>query len=214
MLTEKLQHFFDLLGVQWVLILLMVLSVIAVAIMVERFLFLRSRRVDPKQLGKAIRDCLYAGDREAALAMAMAIDSMEGRVLAEGIRCLDQGPGAVEEIVQGMVATERVDYDRYLSFLGTLGNNAPFIGLFGTVLGIISSFAELGSAQAGANRAQLIQADLAEALVATAAGLLVAIPSVIAYNQFKGTIRLRINQTEALSRELLAYLKTAKKEGE
>jgi biopolymer transport protein ExbB/TolQ len=210
MLTEKLQHFFDLLGVQWVLVLLIILSVIAVAIMVERFLFLYSRRVNPEQLGKAIRDCLQADDRAAALAMATAIDSMEGRVLAEGIRCLDQGAAAVEEIVQSRVARERANYDKYLSFLGTLGNNAPFIGLFGTVLGIISSFANLGSAEAGVNRAQLIQADLAEALVATAAGLLVAIPSVIAYNQFKGTIRLRINQTEALSRELLAHLKSTK----
>jgi biopolymer transport protein ExbB len=92
-----------------------------------------------------------------------------------------------------------------------LGNNAPFIGLFGTVLGIISAFSDLEQLATGANRAQAIMGSISEALVATAVGLLVAIPSVIAYNQFKGTIRERIDRTGALSGVLLAHLKTPKK---
>jgi len=208
MLTEKLQDFFDAIGVQWVLFLLLALSVAAVAITIERLLFLRARRVDASRLSQCIREALAAGDMQGALAVANGTNAMEGRVLAQGLEALDMGPDAVGEIIQSAVATERVAYDKHLSFLGTLGNNAPFIGLFGTVLGIIRAFAELGGAAAGADRAQLIQAELAEALVATAAGLLVAIPSVIAYNQFKGAIRNRIHQTEAVTRELLAHLKS------
>jgi len=210
MLTETLQNFFDAMGVQWVLWLLIGLSIAAVAITIERALFFRARRVDAKALSQRIRDALRTDDVEAALQHARDAGGMEGNVLASGLAALDMGPDAVGEIIQSGVATERVAYDKYLSFLGTLGNNAPFIGLFGTVLGIIRSFAELGEATAGANRAQLVQAELAEALVATAAGLLVAIPSVIAYNQFRGAIKARINRTEAVTRELLAHLKSTK----
>src|SRR5437667_2979583 len=74
-----------------------------------------------------------------------------------------------------------------LLFLGTLGNNAPFIGLFGTVLGIVHSFRELGAAQPGAGgtgNMDNVMNGIAEALISTAIGILVAIPAVVAYNIF------------------------------
>ena len=211
MLTEKLRDFLDLLGVDWVLVLLIALSVLSVVVMVERWLFFRRRAVDAEALTRAVRDALAAGDRERALRAALATPSMEGRVVAEGIRALDQGPASVEEVVQGALLLERAAFDRYLPFLGPLGNNAPFIGLFGTVIGIISAFAQLEETTKGVDRAKAIMGSISEALVATAVGLLVAIPAVVAYNQFKGTIKDRATRADAISRVLLAHLKDTKR---
>ena len=208
MLTDRLKDFFGWIGVEWVMYLLLVLSVISVVIMVERVLFYRRVRVDVDALGRALLSALDAGDREAAIAAALRRPSMEGRVMAEGIRAIERGPAAVEEVIRGALTTERAAYDRYLAFLGTLGNNAPFIGLFGTVLGIISAFGALSEVTRAAERANAMMGSISEALVATAVGRLVAIPAVIAFNQFKGIIRQRSADAEALGHVLLAHLKT------
>ena len=93
-----------------------------------------------------------------------------------------------------------------LAFLGTLGNNAPFIGLFGTVLGIIRAFHDLaGSAMQGT---QAVMAGIAEALVATGVGLLVALPAVATYNAFMRHVEQPSSAADSLAHEILAYLKT------
>ncbi|MFT5433002.1 MAG: biopolymer transport protein ExbB/TolQ [Myxococcota bacterium] len=207
MLTEQLSRFFDYLGVEWVMYLLIFLGFGAVFVIIERARFYASRRIDIAALTAAVRQALEIGDRDGAIELALRVPSMEGRVVASGIQALDQGAAAVEEVVQGALITERVEYDRYLPYLGTLGNNAPFIGLFGTVLGIIAAFADLASLGQGTDRANAIMGSIAAALVATAIGLLVAIPAVIAYNQFKGIIKERAGRADALTRVLLAHLK-------
>ncbi len=126
------------------------------------------------RLQRALEAALTVGDTERAIAEAEKSGSLEGRVVAKGVRAVARGADAVEEVVAAELVTARVEYDRFLPFLGTLGNNAPFIS---------------------------------EALVATAVGLLVAIPAVIAYNQFKGLINARIGHTDALTHTLLAHLK-------
>jgi biopolymer transport protein ExbB len=102
--------------------------------------------------------------------------------------------------------------ERRLAFLGTLGNNAPFIGLFGTVIGVVQAFEELGkqgmnTAQAaGVAAPQAVMASIAEALVATAVGLAVAIPAVAAFNFYQRHTRSVLGNTDALSNVLLAHL--------
>src|SRR5213075_466177 len=103
---------------------------------------------------------------------------MEAAVVREAIDSVAKGPDAVEEIIAAAVAREKPQYERFLSFLGTLGANAPFIGLFGTVLGIIKAFHDLGQTGAkGSAIQQTVMAGISEALVATAVGLAVAIPA-------------------------------------
>jgi biopolymer transport protein ExbB len=104
------------------------------------------------------------------------------------------------------VAVQKSRLDRRLGFLGTLGNNAPFVGLFGTVIGIILAFDELGRAGATATATAGVMDSIAEALVATAIGLLVAIPAVAAYNAFQRKVRSIGANTDALSHVLLAHL--------
>ena len=103
---------------------------------------------------------------------------------------------------------ERQHLERRLLILGTLGNNAPFIGLFGTVLGVIKAFHDL--AQSASAGPEVVMQGLSEALIATAVGLLVAIPSVIAYNYFQKRVNDLLGQTDALVHLLMAQLKSTK----
>ena len=113
--------------------------------------------------------------------------------------------------MQGAQALQRMKLERRLAFLGTLGNNAPFIGLFGTVIGVVRAFEELGKqgttvAQTAGAGAPQVMAAIAEALVATAVGLAVAIPAVMMYNYYQRLSRSILANTEALSHVLLAHL--------
>jgi biopolymer transport protein ExbB len=111
--------------------------------------------------------------------------------------------------MQSAMSIERSLLEARLAYLGTLGNNAPFIGLFGTVIGIILAFNELGKAQGGGNgqlASQAVMGSIAEALVATAVGILVALPAVAAYNFFQRWMSTLLADAEALSNLVLAYL--------
>jgi biopolymer transport protein ExbB len=99
-------------------------------------------------------------------------------------------------------ARERMNLERNLGVLGTLGNNAPFIGLFGTVLGIIRAFADLSKNQTGG--AGPVMAGISEALVATAVGLMVAIPAVIFFNIFQGRLRRMMGRVDAMAHLILS----------
>jgi biopolymer transport protein ExbB/TolQ len=207
MITENLSRFFNWIGVEWVMVLLLALGLGSLILMLERWLFYNRRKVDAERLAQQITQALRDNNREAALAATHGQLGIEATVVAHGIAHLDMGAAAVEEMVQGKIQTERIAYERYLSFLGTLGNNAPFIGLFGTVLGVVGAFGELSNLGEGVDRARAIMGSISEALVATAAGLLVAIPCVIAYNYYKRLIATRAAQADALSHILLAHLK-------
>jgi biopolymer transport protein ExbB len=114
----------------------------------------------------------------------------------------------VEQVIASTVARERPQYERFLSFLGTLGNNAPFIGLFGTVLGIIKAFNDLGaSGGKGGAMQQTVMAGISEALVATAVGLAVAIPAVVAFNVFNRQLKTLTSRTNALGFAIVGSLR-------
>ena len=151
---------FTLHGAGWVLWLLVGLSVASLAIMLERLWYLRTHRVQRSVLARDMRQLLAESDA-------------------------DRAPTAAEltAAVDGAKARERLRLERNLAFLATLGSNGPFIGLFGTVLGIIKAFHDLAGSQAGG--ASTVMAGISEALVTTAVGLLVAIPAVVAFNYFR-----------------------------
>jgi len=141
-------------------------------------------------------------------------------VVLAGLDEADAGATAAEQAMTGELALQRQRLERRLAYLGTLGNNAPFVGLFGTVIGIIESFDRLGQATHAPGPAESASASvmsgIAEALVATAIGLAVAIPAVVAFNYFQRVIKARVAGTEALSAVLLAHLSAgaqAKAEG-
>jgi biopolymer transport protein ExbB len=124
------------------------------------------------------------------------------RVALVGLAELPRGRVAAAEAMASTRSHERLAMEKHLGILGTLGNNCPFIGLFGTVLGIIKAFADLSHNQGGG--AAVVMAGIAEALVATAVGLMVAIPAVVAYNIFQGRVRRTLGRVDTMAHLILA----------
>jgi biopolymer transport protein ExbB len=190
---------------EWVLWLLVILSVLSIALMLERAVYFASHRL-PDAESLAVR--LARGEYEAVRTAVGSRKGLEAAVLREALDSLDKGPDTVEQVIASTLARERPHYERYLSFLGTLGNNAPFIGLFGTVLGIIKAFNDLGQMQAkGANMQQTVMAGISEALVATAVGLAVAIPAVVAFNVFNRQLKTLTSRANSLGHALVGSLR-------
>ena len=190
---------------EWVLWLLIGLSLASVAVMVERFIFYRRHKVDADAVRMKLDQLLGDGDFEGAAAYLAGFDSLETNVALFGLRQYQMGPDSVEQLLAGAETREKLRYSSRLSFLATVGSNAPFIGLFGTVLGIIRAFGDLSVSMENAGGS--VMAGIAEALIATAVGLLVAIPAVIAYNAFAGTVKGIAGNGELVSRTLLSHLK-------
>lgn len=201
------------LGAGWVLVLMLVLSVVSLAIMLERGWLYWSLRDNAPDLMRDLGRLLRGGDLEGARRRLEASPSAEAAVVIAGIVEAKMGHEAAEEAMAGASALQRLKLEKRLTFLGTLGNNAPFIGLLGTVIGIVGAFDELGKAKnatlTGAAQVapEAVMNNIAEALVATAVGLLVAIPAVAAFNTFQRVVRTTLSNTEALSHVLLAHLK-------
>jgi biopolymer transport protein ExbB len=213
-LIERFAAAFEAVGAAWVLWLLVCLSVISVAIMLERLIFFSTHSLGDI---KAIARMLEHGDLEGAAKMVGNRRGLEAEVVREGVLNAPQGADAVEEVVQRVIQMERLGYERFLAFLNTLGNNAPFIGLFGTVLGIIAAFAQLASsAKSGTvtTSSSGVMAGISEALVATAVGLLVALPAVAMNNFFVRWLKTVTARGESLGHALAAHLKSIPAEGE
>jgi biopolymer transport protein ExbB/TolQ len=194
---------------EWVLWVLVALSVLSIALMLERAVYFATHRL-PNSEALALQ--LARGEFEAVRGAVGTHKGMEAAVIREALASVAQGPETVEQVIASTVARERPQYERYLSFLGTLGNNAPFIGLFGTVLGIIKAFNDLGRSGAkGGAIQQTVMAGISEALVATAVGLAVAIPAVVAFNVFNRQLKTLTSRTNALGFALVGALRAERR---
>src|SRR5580698_6046415 len=203
-LTERILGF-TLLGSEWVLWVLIGLSLLSVTVMVERALYFRANAGgDLEALGRELAQRLMADDLDGARRQLLGRRAPAALVAAAGIAELDRGADAVAESMASAKARLRIELERNLGILGTLGNNAPFIGLFGTVLGIIKAFADLARNQAAG--ATAVMSGISEALVATAVGLLVAIPAVIAFNFFQGKVRQAMARIDAMGLLVLSTI--------
>jgi biopolymer transport protein ExbB/TolQ len=191
---------------EWVLYLLLVLSVVSIGVMLERWIFYTRHKVNVYAVRDGLVRHLDRGDFAGAAALLEKRDALETNVVLEGLRNYEKGPESVEDLIAGAMGHEKTRYEKRLNFLATLASNAPYIGLFGTVLGIVRSFRDLAANMAEASSA--VMAGIAEALIATAVGLLVAIPAVIAFNVFKGRVKDAVTNGHLLSRILLSQLKS------
>jgi biopolymer transport protein ExbB len=195
-IIEAFMRFSDL-GAEWVMYLLLVLGAIMIGLFFQRFMFFRKRRVNVGELGEQLINALKNNDLEAARAAVASGESMEAKVLADALEDFEDGPAVVEQKIESALTAQKQEYDRFLTFFGTLGNNAPFIGLFGTVIGIIVSFQALGNNPKGG--LEVVGPGIAEALVATAVGLLIAIPAVVIFNVFKSQVKNHVSNTISLA---------------
>ena len=196
---------FAMLGATWVMWLLIFLSIIGVAIIFERVYYFFSSREDVRKLQEDMRLLLAKNDLAGVRERLGQSQSFQAKIVYSGVEVADDGAEAVAERLAGATSIARTQMERNLGFLGTVGNNAPFVGLLGTVIGVIRAFHALDES-AGKVTSGLM-AEVGEALVATAIGLLVALPAVAFFNFFQRLIRYRLTWADALGRDLLAHLK-------
>jgi len=206
-LTRLMVHF----GAAWVLWLLFALSFVSVAVALDRWLAFRQTSGSVDSLVPQLRKLLRADDHAGAALLLERAQSVEGRVVGAGLVDADLGSAAAEESMAAAVGLERKRLEKRLLFLGTVGNNAPFIGLLGTVIGVVGAFQALGETGTASTAATLaperVMSTIAEALVATAVGLVVAIPAVAAFNYFQGRANAALADAETLGHVLLAHLR-------
>ncbi|PRQ04562.1 Biopolymer transport protein ExbB [Enhygromyxa salina] len=202
-----------LLGANWVLWVLVALSVASVAIVIERVLFFRSLAGRDAALLKPLSEKLAKEDLDGAKGLVKGAPSPGARMLGPMLDVADRGAGSAKAVAEGNRASEKLRLEKNLGFLGTVGSNAPFIGLFGTVIEILRVFHLLGEQGVTTGEdASAIMSGISEALVATAIGLLVAIPAVIAYNTFQRRVKRILSEADALTGMAVSQLVEADEE--
>ncbi len=192
-----------LIGAEWILWLLLFLSVVSIAVILERSLFFIRCRQNFLQFNTLLNEFLQKNAFDQAEGLCASQNSLAAQTALQGLRNRNKGRDAMEGSMEGLIVGERTKLDRGLVILGTLGNNAPFIGLFGTVIGIIKAFHDLAlNPQGGPS---VVMTGISEALVATAVGLMVALPAVVAFNAFNRIIKKHVANAQAVATLLLIY---------
>jgi biopolymer transport protein ExbB/TolQ len=213
MLVEHLSRI-ALLGSTWVLYLLLGLSVLSIAAAIERWYFFSRHSDDLESLALRFSEALEVEDFDRARQVLRQSRSIEASVVLHALRWVHGGPRALADAIDASMATARGQLNRSTHLLGTLGNNAPFVGLMGTVIGVIEAFHQLGDA--GQNKAAMgnVMGGIAEALVATGVGLFVAIPAVVIYNLIQKKISEVETGVQVLGKLVGAFVETRERSGE
>ena len=175
-------NFLEILKTSFTLVILIGCSMVALSFALERWLFFRKVRFNGPKFISDLLKLLEEKKFDDALAFCERYPGPVAAVAHAVVKNRDKVRHHIEELALAVRMEQRLALERYLGILGTLGNTAPFIGLFGTVVGIIKAFHDL--ALSGAAGPSVVAAGISEALVATAGGLAVAIPSVMTYNYF------------------------------
>lgn len=189
-----------------VLILLLLLSVYSISVILERFVKMRSAISLSRQLIAFCRTPLQAANYQKiqdACRKKLVRDTPAANLLAELVASRGRATIDLEKIADSIIEWETSKLQRKLTVLGTLGSITPFIGLFGTVIGVMHAFKDLAANSAAGAGASVVAAGIAEALVNTAAGLFVAIPAVIAYNYFLSKTNYFAKELEHVANEFI-----------
>jgi biopolymer transport protein ExbB/TolQ len=207
-----------LLGSEWVLWLLLLTSLISITLIFERFLFYKDGLKDGQVFNDEIRKAVHFMDYEKALQISRErIENIKKSVPMDAHVALslierkmnekaNQDPSSFSQVGQDAILRSRLFWEKNLSMLASIGSNAPFVGLFGTVLGIIQAFDTIKSGLESGGASGSVTAGLADALIATAIGILVAIPAVIFYNIFSRKVDAASSDAEALMNYIISHL--------
>lgn len=189
----------------WILVLL---SIFSLAFILERYFTLARVAKNSERTSEKIRDILKANQLAEVEDLAKEKDSLEGQALTYALRHIkERGLSGLEEIFSSYALIEKPILEKRLNFLATVGSNAPFIGLLGTVFGVMDAFKQLAEAQPDQ---AMVMLGISKALIATAVGLAVAIPAVIAYNYFQRKVRSIMSSLESVRDLCIAYARSKK----
>ena len=183
-----------------VMCVILVCSVLTLGFAIERIIYFWNRRSNPDALLASALVALRSGNKDEAIRVCAADKHPFGPVAAEVIKTMDEQPENFEEKLHIAMSEQRLQLERNLGFIGTMGNVAPLIGLLGTVWGIMRAFHDM--ARTGSAGPSVVAAGVAEALFTTAAGLLVAVPAVLLYNNFVRRMGVMLTVTENHARTL------------
>ncbi len=192
-----------------VMYFILLCSLIAAVIIIERLIFFRRIRVDEDALLARLRAALAKGQAEEALALCEQHPSPIANVMKAGIENRRQPKQAIREAVLDAASVEIPRLERFLSTLSTVGNLATLLGLLGMVTGNIKSFGVIGSLGVVGDPG-LLARGIAEALLTTAFGLIVAIPVVFCYNILVTRVNTIITRLESRVNQLVALLEGTK----
>jgi biopolymer transport protein ExbB len=190
---------------------LILCSVISLGVIFERFMYYR-RRSEVKRIEfmRAIRRELEKDNTKRALDISKSTDTPFAAVVHAGLNLLGHDELIISNTMEREVTIETSKLEKHTSIVGTIGSTAVYIGLFGTVLGIIRAFRDI-SVSGGTGGVNVVIRGISEALVSTAAGLLVAVPAVIAYNYFVKKIEDFITDMELCASETMDLVGSKKK---
>lgn len=181
---------------------LLACSVLSIGVIIERLLYYRSKsRIKRPDFVKAVKNEFAAGNFKAAMELARITDTPYAKVAFMGMNLYGHDEKTVSEAMEREITIETVKLEKFTSIVGTIGSTSVYIGLFGTVLGIIRAFHDISLS--GAGGINVVIGGISEALVNTAAGLLVAIPAVICYNYFIRKIDIFVSDMDLVASELL-----------
>ena len=186
------------------LLILLFCSLLSITFMIERWLYFRRADGRSDEILGHVHKLLESGKSDQAVAYAQKHPSAVSQVIHYGLLHASRPRRDLQELLETKRLEERLGLERYLAVLGTLGNISPFIGLFGTVVGIIKAFRDL--ALAGGGGPSVVAKGIAEALVATAGGLMVAIPAVVIYNYFMRRVKTISTDMEVAATRLIVML--------
>jgi biopolymer transport protein TolQ len=205
MLSDKIFAIADIAD-QAVLYILILLSIVSIGTILERFFALKKISDESKSMRNRVKMALQSHSLDDVEVLAKHPESIEGRALALAMKHIkESGSNGLEEIFNSYSLTEKPELEKSLNFLATIGSNAPYIGLLGTVLGIMKAFHDLATTTDAGQ--QTVMAGISSALVATALGLLVAIPAVISYNYYQRQVRRILSSLDSVKELCLAYAK-------
>lgn len=189
-----------------ILYLMGVLSVMSIAIMIERFFALKKISQDSSAMSVGFRSVIENQKLDEIDALSSE-KGLEGRALTHGLKFVKaHGLNGLDELITSFKAIEKPGLEKNLNLLGTIASNAPYIGLLGTVMGIMKAFNDLASAPGQGN--EVVMAGIAHALVSTAIGLAVAIPAVVAFNYFQKKVSQVLSNIDAARDLCLVYTKS------
>ncbi|MDI6752145.1 MAG: MotA/TolQ/ExbB proton channel family protein [bacterium] len=185
-------------GGGWVLVLLIILSITSIGVIIEKAILYSKFQRETKRLWSEMKFHLEERGLDEAMDILNQTSSPLLPIIKAGLSVIGSGPEAASEAMEAEKIVVKMNIEKRLALLGTLGANAPFIGLFGTVLGIVHSFKGLAVGQQGG-----VMTGISEALVATAVGLWVAIPAAIFFNFFKKRSNDLMAYADAISHLIL-----------
>lgn len=179
----------------WVMIPILLLSVAAIAIFVERLVTLRRATTDPKAITDRIRNYVHSGDINGAIAYCEAQGKPITRILHDGLERLGRPIAEIQDAVQAAGRHEAYELENRTDLLASIAGIAPMLGFLGTVTGMIEAFQEIQSLQGNVNPS-VLAGGIWEALLTTAAGLVVGIVALFFYNLLTNRIGRIVNDME------------------